>query len=88
MFSVELKKSAKKELDDCPSEYSDKIKKILYFLKKNPHPFKYLDVKKLKGTKNTFRIRIGRYRIIYEVINEEKLILVLKIAKRDEKTYK
>lgn len=45
-----------------------------------------LDVKKLKGYHNIFRVRKGDVRIIYKM--EGKIISVLAIERRSEKTYK
>lgn len=45
-----------------------------------------LDVRKIKNTNNTYRARIGDYRIIFSKRRAGNIINV--IAKRDEKTYK
>ena len=45
-----------------------------------------LDIKKIKGSDNVFRVRVGDYRIIFTQLNQD--IRLLDIAKRDEKTYK
>ena len=45
-----------------------------------------LDLKKLKGKEDIFRIRKGSIRIIYRVVDEE--IFVLAIERRKESTYK
>jgi len=44
-----------------------------------------LDVKKLKGTSNIFRVRVGNYRIFYEVMERKNIIL--KIDRRNDHTY-
>jgi len=46
-----------------------------------------LDVKRLKGHKNLYRVRVGDYRIIFTLSEQGKRIILL-IAKRDENTYK
>lgn len=47
-----------------------------------------IDIKKLKGVKNQYRLRIGVYRVIFEVINNEpKIISIQAIKKRSEQTY-
>lgn len=46
-----------------------------------------LDIKKLKGYKNIFRIRKGNFRIIYQLM-EGKEVYVLTIERRSETTYK
>lgn len=45
-----------------------------------------LDIKKLKGHDNVFRIRLQTIRIIFRKINNE--ILILEIGRRNEKTYR
>lgn len=45
-----------------------------------------LDVKKLKGHSDIFRLRIGNLRVIYQKKKEKVFILI--IARRSEKTYK
>lgn len=45
-----------------------------------------LDIKPLKGHPNIARLRVGRYRILFRgMISRE--IRIIKITKRDEKTY-
>jgi len=44
------------------------------------------NTKKLSNLKNTYRIRIGRYRLIYQLTNNSPLII--KLTKRDDNTYK
>ena len=46
-----------------------------------------LQAEKLTGGKSLYRARIGRYRIIFH-INKENLVIVDKIALRNEDTYK
>lgn len=45
-----------------------------------------LDIKMIKGQKDIFRVRLGRYRIIFKVVDKEPRIL--SISKRDEQTYR
>ncbi len=47
--------------------------KIIILSKKNHNQ---LDIKKLKGYENRFRLRVGKYRIIYE-LHKDILILIL-----------
>ncbi len=37
---------------------------------------KELDIKQLKGYDNTFRLRVGKYRIIYEIYKNELIIIL------------
>jgi len=49
-------------------------------LSKNPIP---KGAVKLKGLENVFRIRVGKYRIVYKVLFERRLILIVRIGKRE-----
>lgn len=88
MFIVEVKKSAKKELDYCQPEYRDKIIEAVKFLRTEPYPFKFYDVRKVKGRESVYGIRIGKYRFLYEVFKEEHIILIFKVEQKSETTYK
>lgn len=47
-----------------------------------------LDIKKLQGTESQYRARIGKYRIIFEVINDEpRIIEIQQIKRRTDRTY-
>lgn len=88
MFQVEFKKSAKKELDECPPAYKTKIIEAAKFLQGEPYPFKFYDTRKVKSMDHVYGIRIGRYRFLYEVFKEEKVILILKVELKSDTTYK
>ena len=51
------------------------IDKKLIILSQNPNS-EELDIKSLKGYENRFRLRVGKYRIIYEIYDSE-LIMIL-----------
>lgn len=46
-----------------------------------------LDLKKLKGYANIYRVRSGKLRIIYRIDNQDKIFLV-SIERRNDNTYK
>jgi mRNA interferase RelE/StbE len=55
----------------------------LTFLSQNPFS-EVLQVKKLRGEENLYRIRLGDYRLVYEVRRKEILVLVIKIGHRSD----
>ncbi|MCJ7577922.1 MAG: type II toxin-antitoxin system RelE/ParE family toxin [candidate division Zixibacteria bacterium] len=69
-----------KELDTIPDKIFDKIKKVISSLKDNPRP---LGVKKLTNQEH-WRIRVGEYRILYEIDDKEKIIAIFKIKHRKD----
>ena len=60
------------------------VKKILLKIKSGK--FDNLDLKKLKGQNNIYRIRKGKIRIIYRFVKEEIYLVV--IERRSDKIYK
>ncbi len=84
IYTVEIKKSALKALRRLDRATLDKIKKAIDKLAHNPRPFGY---KKLVDEEGLYRIRVGNYRIIYEIQDRVLLIVILRVAKRNEDTY-
>ena len=78
MYRVALSKAARKQLDDLPDDIAARIISRLENLKADPRP---ADVKKLKGREG-WRIRVGDYRVIYTIHDNDLLILVIRIAHR------
>jgi mRNA interferase RelE/StbE len=87
LIKIEAKKRVLKTLRDLDRDRKNRIKEALLILSNDPLPFKKLDVIKLKGYENTYRIRIGGLRIVYEVNWDEKKIIIHFIGPR-EKAYK
>ena len=79
-YTVYLKRSAEKELEELPPKIHDKVIVALLSLKDNPFP-RY--AKKLHGREGV-RIRLGNYRILYIVDDIHKKIDIISIAHRKE----
>jgi mRNA interferase RelE/StbE len=84
-YKIEFTKECRKSLKNLPTKIKNKIIGIIHQLEKNPYT---CNSKKLKAKENVYRIRQGDYRIIYEIINEELIIVIIDIKKRDDRTYK
>jgi mRNA interferase RelE/StbE len=83
-FKIEIKKSVFKMLRRLDKQTVDKIKNAIDKLAHDPRPFGY---KKLVDEEDLYRIRVGNYRIIYEIHDRVLLIMVLRLARRREDTY-
>lgn len=81
MFRIEFSSRAKKEFDYNSSD--KRVVEAIKLLSINPVPARHYDVKKLKGLEDTFRIRIGKIRIVYTIIWGDKVILVSRIGERE-----
>ncbi len=79
-YRVLLPRSFQKELDRLPDDVVKRILWRLSELETHPRP---TDVKKLRG-RNAWRIRIGDYRVLYEIDDRELRILVITVGHRRE----
>jgi mRNA interferase RelE/StbE len=80
-FRIEWKKSTRKDLRKLPSATVDKIIGAVEGLAENPFPH---GVEKLSGSEHAYRIRLGDYRVVYEVVAELKLIEVQRVRHRKD----
>jgi len=83
-YSVEFS-SAKvvKQFSCLQKKLRDKVQESISSLKQNPRPSGIVQI-----DKDIYRMRIGRYRVIYIVYDSLGRIVILKIVKRSESTYK
>jgi mRNA interferase RelE/StbE len=79
-YQVILPKSVWKELDRLPDDVASRILARLAGLETNPRP---ADVKKLKG-RDAWRIRVGNYRVIYEIHDRILQVIVITVGHRRE----
>jgi mRNA interferase RelE/StbE len=79
MYRVIIDKRVLKSLDKIPAIYLSSIKKAINNLGNNPRPFGNI---KLAGSKNSYRIRVGVYRIIYTIADDILIVEVIKIDHR------
>lgn len=80
-YSVEVKFSARKELDALPDLVLARVVRKLESLADVPRP---AGCKKLKGYKDMWRIRIGDWRVVYLIDETVKLVSIVRIAHRRE----
>jgi mRNA interferase RelE/StbE len=82
MYEVILHSKAGKEYNKLPERINTIFTGAMLALRDNPYPFREYDLKKLKGTENMFRIRVGDYRMVYTIEKKLKRVVVLKIGRR------
>lgn len=77
MFKVFIKSRAEKEFAKLPNnlkqEFYEEFKKLAQ------DPFHHSKVKKIKDTKFGYRLRIGRWRILFALFSKEKRIEIVDI---------
>ena len=82
MYKLEITKSVEKDLRKIPQKMHKSFFDAIESLTLEPFPkSKYI---KLKGTINSYRLRVGNYRIIYEVDNTNRKVTVYRIRNRKD----
>ena len=81
MFEINIDKQPGKFLSKCENEIFNRILRKIEILKSNPVPH---NAKRVLGYKlPAFRVRIGKYRVLYRVNYDKNAVIIVKIDKRD-----
>lgn len=78
-YQIKWTNSAKKELKKLDKKIIPRLIDAVEELAKNPYP---QGVKKLVNSENNYRIRVGDYRIIYEIKSSVLIIYIIKVGNR------
>jgi mRNA interferase RelE/StbE len=81
MYQVVVERSAEKDLKRLSTGIRARVAIALRALAENPRPS---GSRKLAGTKHDWRIRVGDYRIIYEIADVIRVVRVQRIRHRRE----
>lgn len=79
-YTIVLSKKAQKQLDKLPDNIAEPIFEAISLLDNEPRPTGY---KKFQG-RDGYRIRIGNYRVIYEIYDTELVIDVVALGHRKD----
>ena len=80
-YTIQIDKDAEKVLRRQGRNTKERLIKAILVLVDDPHPS---NSRKLEGYQDLYRLRVGDWRIIYQVNNDQLLILVLEIGSRGE----
>ena len=81
LYSIQYTESAARFLRELDSRIRIRISTRIAALAQNPFP---PGNRKLKGAERAFRIRIGDYRVVYDVLEDVVVVLVLRIGHRKD----
>jgi len=80
-YTIEVAPTAERQIKALPKSIRTQIGRRIDKLAADPRPH---GVEKIAGEENLYRIRSGDYRILYEINDQELLVLVVKIGDRKE----
>ena len=84
-YRVEFTPGARRNLLRLPPQDLARLEPSIEALGDDPRPS---GVRKVRGQVHTWRIRVGPYRLIYDIDDELALVVVLKVIRRSESTYR
>lgn len=80
-YTVKISPAAEKDLAALPEPIRIRAWEGIRSLANNPRP---VGVEKMVNLKDTYRIRVGQYRIGYQIRNHELLVTIVGVGKRDD----
>jgi len=80
-YNVKFVDSAAKEFRLLPADIKHRVGLTIDSLSTDPYP---TGARKLFGRKHLYRVRVGHYRVVYEIDDHRKLILVTRVRHRRE----
>jgi len=79
-WEIKIERKAQKGLKKIPDPYHSKIVDAIDELANEPRPH---NCKNLKGNK-FWRVRVGPYRIVYHIKEQQQLVLIIRIGHRSD----
>ena len=83
-YQVRLRQAAQKQLDRLTGRDYQAVARAISALEQEPRPKR---VRKLAES-SLWRIKVGQYRVVYNINDEERLVIVVRVARRTGDTYK
>ena len=80
-YRIEIKSSAAKELEKLPRQMVSRVITTIKGLAENPYP---QGVRQLAGFEHTYRVRVGDYRILYDVLDKRLVVEIIRIRHRKD----
>jgi len=89
VYRVEISPAADRDLERLKTRIRmqdfERLRNAVRSLAGEPRPH---GVRKIRGTQKAYRIRVGNYRVVYDVYDSDNLVLILQIARKSETTYR
>ncbi len=89
MYRLEISPAADRDLEKLKGRIRrqdfERLRNAVNTLADNPRPE---GVRKIKGEDRVYRIRVGSYRVVYEVYDKDNSVVILQLVRRSGTTYR
>lgn len=89
MYSIEVTPAADRDLDGLKRRMRkrdfERLRVAIRGLASEPRP---QGATKLREAQGAYRIRVEPYRVVYDIHDDQTLVVILKVARRSETTYR
>ncbi|MAU02054.1 MAG: plasmid stabilization protein [Anaerolineaceae bacterium] len=79
MYSLKIKRSAERDLKRLPRPLFLRLNQQILALRENPRP---VGTRKLKGKLEGWRVRVGDYRIVYQINDPAQVVTIVRVRHR------
>ena len=86
MYQAIFSRRAEKPFLDLPTKEAQRVKQAIEKLEQDPRIYGTLKLENVPVA--SYRYRVGNNRILFDIDDEAKVIEILDVRKRDERTYK
>ncbi len=83
-YHIFIENKVEKETRKIPRSDIQKIDKTIFALQENPRPQGCLKL----TDKDGYRVRVGNYRILYKINDNLKTVIIYRVKRKSENTYK
>jgi mRNA interferase RelE/StbE len=80
-YRIEVSATAERQIRKLPRPDQVRVLRVIQALSRDPRP---PGCRKLSGTDDVFRVRAGRYRVLYSIEDRRLVIIVLKVGDRKD----
>jgi mRNA interferase RelE/StbE len=81
MYALLIKRSAERDLRRLPRVLFERVNERILSLRDDPRPH---GVRKLSGALEGWRVRVGDYRILYQIDDEAQTVTIVRVRHRRE----
>jgi len=81
MYLLEIKSSVEKDFRKIPKVQQQKMWEHIQKLKVEPRP---KNCRKMVGTESDYRIRVGNYRVVYRILDDNQIVIIFAAEHRKD----